>query len=73
MSSLVLSAEKDGEKTELKKANNMYMAVELEEGHHTIQLIYCTPYIKTGAVLTLAGLLLYFILVYRSRRKKTCR
>ena len=63
----------DGEKTELKKANTMYMAVELEEGHHTIQLIYCTPYIKTGAVLTLAGLLLYFILVYRSRRKKTCR
>lgn len=34
----------DGEKTELKKANTMYMAVELEEGHHTIQLIYCTPY-----------------------------
>ena len=51
----------DGEKTELKKANTMYMAVELEEGHHTIQLIYCTPYIKTGAVLTLGAPFIFYI------------
>ena len=61
----------DGEEAELLEANTMYMSLELEEGEHEIRLIYCTPYLKAGACLTLAGTVCYICLVlYHCRRKK---
>ncbi len=49
------SAWVDGEKTDLKQANTMYMALELEAGDHEIVLRYRTPGITAGLALTLGA------------------
>lgn len=59
----------DGKKAELKKANTMYMAVELSPGKHQILLSYCTPYLKTGMLLTGIGCICYLFLVFYERTK----
>ena len=60
----------DGEKTELKEANTMYMALELPKGDHEIHLVYCTPYLGTGLCLTCIGVLCYIVLVLINKKKK---
>ena len=60
----------DGEETELKEANTMYMALELPKGDHEIRLVYCTPYLRTGLCLTCIGVLCYIVLVLINRKKK---
>ena len=49
----------DGEKTELKRANLMYMALELPAGEHRITLSYQTPGLKIGALLSALGLMAF--------------
>ena len=63
----------DGEKTELVKANSMYMGVELKKGKHTIVLTYCTPYIIPGIILSVAGLVLFLMIVIYGRHPKKSR
>ncbi len=65
----------DGKKTEIKKANTMYMAVELEKGTHEIRLVYCTPYLKVGLCLSALGIFIYLCLLvqhncFRKKRNK---
>ena len=60
----------DGEKTEIKQANSMYMALELSPGDHEIRLTYSTPYVTTGLVLTCIGLLCYSGVVWWYYKKK---
>ena len=60
----------DGEETELKEANTMYMALELPNGDHEIHLVYWTPYLRTGLCLTCIGVLCYIVLVLINRKKK---
>nr|MCR4746464.1 YfhO family protein [Lachnospiraceae bacterium] len=53
----------DGEKADLKRANIMYMAVELTAGDHEIELRYETPYLRIGAMMSLAGILMLAVLM----------
>lgn len=48
----------NGEKQELLKANVMFMALELGEGEHEIQLVYSTPGVKIGIAVSALGMLL---------------
>ncbi|MCR4892334.1 MAG: YfhO family protein [Lachnospiraceae bacterium] len=48
----------DGQTQELKRANLMYMALELGQGEHEICLTYQTPYLQMGMVLTILGILM---------------
>ena len=54
------------------KANVMYMALEIPEGDHEIELRYTVPTIKIGAIVTIFGLLLLFAyyMWYHVMRKK---
>lgn len=61
----------DGKETKLQKANTMFMALELEPGEHEIRLTYCTPYLKPGMILSVAGLVIYMIMVLVRRRTRT--
>lgn len=54
----------DGEKQELLKANLMYSALELTEGEHTVELVYRTPGFRLGAIISLAGLVIFLAAVY---------
>ena len=61
----------DGKETELKEADTMYMALELEPGEHEIRLTYCTPYLPAGFGLTCIGILCYSVVVLKNRKKRT--
>ena len=46
----------------------MFMALELEPGSHEIRLTYCTPYLKAGMLLSVLGLAIYVMLVFRKKK-----
>lgn len=46
----------DGERTEIHKGNVMYMALPLEAGSHHIVLIYRTPFLKLGGMISAVAL-----------------
>lgn len=62
----------DGEKTEVYNANGQYMALKLEAGKHNIRLVYNTPFLKAGAVLSLFGIVIFivYIIVWEKQNRK---
>lgn len=65
----------DGVETELKRANTMFMALELGAGHHEIVLTYRTPGLTAGLTLSLgtaAGCVIWWTVsgTLRRRRRK---
>lgn len=70
------SAEVDGEKTSIVKANGMYMAIPLTPGKHHIQLKYSTPWLRVGiltSLMTFIGVLIYQIVRIKNKPKLTER
>ena len=70
------SAEVDGEKTSIVKANGMYMAIPLTPGKHHIQLKYSTPWLRAGiliSLMTFIGILIYQIVRIKNKPKLTER
>jgi uncharacterized membrane protein YfhO len=49
------SAKVDGNSAGILRANTMFMALPLAAGNHAIELDYCTPGIKLGALLSAIG------------------
>lgn len=64
----------DDKKTELYRGNIMYMAIPLEAGFHDIKLIYQTPYLKEGIIVSLLALLVFIAIIivnqYTNNKKK---
>lgn len=61
----------DGQEATLYKANTMYMATDITKGAHTIELIYQTPGLKTGVIISLITVLgLAIIVIIGHLRKK---
>ncbi len=50
------SARVDGEEAELLKADCGFMAILLNEGDHTVELTYETPYLRLGAAISILGI-----------------
>ena len=62
----------DGKKVSLEKVNTIQMGLWLESGTHQIKLVYETPGLKVGTVISLASTLTFVvILILRKRRNKT--
>jgi uncharacterized membrane protein YfhO len=61
----------DGKKTELLQANVMYMGLPLMAGSHTIKLVYVTPYLREGIIISIVGLIILIgIIVYHHFYKR---
>ena len=62
----------DGKKAELLQANTACSALALEPGKHTVELHYHTPYLRTGACLSAAGVAAFatLIVITEINRKK---
>lgn len=61
----------DGKRVELLKSNLLYCALELSPGTHSIEMKYCTPYLKIGtgaSLLTLIGLVIYYLKIRKVRK-----
>lgn len=59
----------DGQKEKLYRANTMYMGTPLTKGNHDIQLIYTTPFIKIGAMISCSGVILFISVCYYEKKK----
>lgn len=62
------SAKVDGEPVKVLRGNYMFMAIPLLKGHHEIELIYCTPGLKLGAIISLLsfiGIVVWYISRHR--------
>ena len=53
----------DGQETDILKADYAFMAIEIDEGEHFIELKYHTPGFRVGMVISLAGIVLWFGMV----------
>lgn len=60
----------DGEKVELLRADVAFMAVQVDEGEHVIELNYETPYLRLGAIISLVGLVALIVICVVTRRRK---
>jgi uncharacterized membrane protein YfhO len=47
----------DGQESEVLRANECYMAIKLDKGTHEAKLIYQTPYLKLGALISVISLI----------------
>lgn len=63
----------NGKEVELYRANIMYMGLPLEKGKHTIQLVYSTPYLKQGVIISGIGIISFLGIIYYERKKKIIR
>lgn len=63
------SAFVDGEEAEILPSGTSFCALKLQAGSHEIVLKYCTPGLKLGAAMTLAGLVIFLILHVRYKRR----
>ena len=64
------SAQVDGEPAALYCANDMYMAAFLPAGDHSVRLIYKTPLLREGALISAVSLVLLAGYIIINRRKK---
>lgn len=67
------SAKIDGKEAELLRADYNFMAVPVSEGEHEVTLVYMTPGLKEGAVLSLVGVLSFFYLLKKERNRRLNR
>ena len=59
----------DNKPTSILRANTMFMALPLESGNHKIKLIYHTPGLKEGGLISLAGIVCFiFLAIVRKKR-----
>lgn len=61
----------DGDKAEIFKANNFGIGILVEQGEHTVELIYHTPYMRLGIGFMMLGIVFCIMIssIERSRRK----
>ena len=60
----------DGKETELTQTNIQHMSLELDSGQHDIQLVYKTPFLNIGLVISCLGFLALITLIIVFERKK---
>lgn len=60
----------DGEKQPLLHTNIMFMGLELAEGSHDLELVYVTPGVSYGILLSLAGTAALLAVIWTERRRK---
>jgi len=61
----------DGREEKIFRAGLMYMAVPVTKGEHSVYLKYETPYLKTGAILSIIGIIMFFVISFYDTNAKS--
>lgn len=64
------SVKVDGQETEYKKVCGSFIAVPLEEGHHTVEMVYMPKGLMTGILISVISCILFTCAVISGKRKK---
>lgn len=59
----------DGQLVETSKVNLGFIGFPIDVGNHSIVFKYQTPYLREGIAISIFGILLYIILILRSKRQ----
>lgn len=62
------SAYVDGMPVTLYRVNDMHMGVEITPGEHYVEIVYETPFLKTGAVISLCAVIVLIMVCILKRR-----
>lgn len=60
----------DGEATNILRANEMFMAIPLDSGNHTVELDYRTPGLLVGVCISIFSCLIFVSIFYIKQMKK---
>ena len=64
----------DGKLTEYEKVDDTYIGFEINEGYHNIKIIYTSPYLFEGMVISILGYMIFLPIIYsdifKGRKKK---
>ncbi|MFX3622870.1 MAG: YfhO family protein [Ectobacillus sp.] len=60
----------DGKEAKLLKLNDAFLGMEVEEGKHSIELTYTSPGFRTGAMISIASLLVTLMAIYFAKKKR---
>lgn len=60
----------DGKETDVFKVNEAFIGINVEEGEHTIEFKYETPFLKLGAAFSIIGILGFVVIIFVDRKKK---
>ena len=60
----------DGKETPLRKANIMYMGLDMEPGEHTVELVYHMPGLTASLLISACGILILLAALLIRRRKR---
>ena len=52
---------------EIIKVNTAFLGAKLPKGTHEITIKYNTPWLHTGILLSITGLIFYLIIIYKER------
>lgn len=63
----------DGKKIEYEKVSESFLGFEINEGSHTIQVLYIAPYLLEGLVISLGGYMIFLPIIYSDLKKKKNR
>ena len=61
----------DGEEIEVYRSSGMYMGFPVEKGNHDVRLLYQTPYLIEGAIVSLVTLLAILICIALRKQRKS--
>lgn len=64
------SALVDGKPVKIEKANTAFMAIEVPEGYHDIELNYLPSYLLPAGLISLAGVAVFTVLILCYRRRE---
>lgn len=59
----------DGEKVSYQKVNQSFIGFNLEKGKHIIEITYTAPLLKEGLIISVIGLGLFILVLFRRKRK----
>ena len=63
----------DGKETEVINVNTGFIGIPLGEGEHEISFVYSTPWIETGAIISILGILGLIIIIIKQRKKEVIK
>ncbi len=62
----------DGGKAPIYKANGLFLGIPINEGAHSVRLVYRSPWLYEGAVVSCAAVVVFILLIlYTKKRTKT--
>lgn len=58
----------DGEIVEKQLVNKAFLGAKIEKGNHEVEIIYNSPLLKEGKIISLIGITIFIVLIYKERK-----